>query len=713
MPEYFSKASNIPELFYDYIKFIFSLLSKDVVISPFFRQSFYCTLLVVVLVTCVTVPTPLQAAPAGATANLRYEKIDNDGDKSWQFDQNYNLTFTKELSSSLEFSSSVRYSRDSASDNNNGSRINPSMTLDLRNDIFSLLLGSSFNQIKEDSEPTDDSWSWNANWMSQWDEVWPALRFNYDESYRTDDASPSQTDSSSRQFGAGINYEWHFFEGYYDFNYTKATDDVRNTSAEGKRHSANVNLNENWDFWDQFLSLSVGQRVSYNFSQDDVTVGAGNDYFIRDYRVRAFYAIDNQPAEGELPVNLALTDGNIQDSAGIDIANPTELHNLGFWPDTFAVNRVLIYFTDELTLVQQQLLVWEFYVSDDGYEWHRSPIAPFVRYEYDPLNFLTTAVVDLPFYVERRKYGKLLVSTSAQLANSVSISELEAGERRIATSDTVSTDSTFVNSESRVSLTIQPLDDWSINSSVLYRYSDNDPGVVSKEIYASLFSDYYWNRYFSFTIGVTENRNESEDVADEINRSYSLSITSSPLDTFDATLSFMKSEQYEDGSLTDDTNSISAYFSAQLYPDVTASLTVNWDDGEDSEITWRFDSTLRLTERMSLDIYCDDGTLYGGTYNYHPSDILAFTLGADRDDDAQSTILNSTVSWITSDTVRTSLSYYFDDAPERTNNGLQSSLTWDPSPLFTLQHDISYQVSRGGDDNRDSLYWSISLNMRW
>jgi hypothetical protein len=659
-------------------------------------------------------PAVVQAAPAGATANLRYEKIDNDGDKSWRFDQNYNLSFTKELSSSLDFTSSVRYSQDSSSDDNDGSRINPSMTLDLRNDIFSLLLGSSFNRTKEDSEPTDDSWSWNANWMSQWDEIWPALRWNYDESYRSDDASPSQTDSSSRQYGAGINYGWRFFEGYYDFSYIKSTDDVRNTSTEGKRHSANVNLNESWDFWDQYVSLSVGQRVSYNFSQDDVKVGAGNDYFIRDYRVRAYYAIDNQPEDGELPLNLALTDGNIQDSAGIDIANPTELHNLGFQPDTFAVNRVLIYFSDELTLQQQQLLVWEFYVSDDGDEWHRTPVAPFVRYEYDPLNFLTTAVVDLPFYVERRKYGKLLVSTSAMLANPVSISELEAGERRIATSDTVSTDSTFINSESRVSLTIRPLADWSINSNVLYRYSDNDPGVVSKEIHASLFSDYYWNRYFSFTVGITENRSESEDVVDEGNRSYSLSITSSPLDTFDATLSFMKSEQYEDGSMIDDTNSVSAYFSAQLYPDVTASLSINWDDGEDSEVTWRFDSTLRLTERMNLDVYCDDGTLYGGTYNYHPSDILACSLGVDRDNDAQSTIVNSSISWITSDTVRISLSYYLDDIPERTDHGLQSSLTWDPSPLFTVQNDISYQVSRGGvDDGRDSLYWSISLNMRW
>ena len=683
-------------------------------VSLFIKRTVFCLLLVVLLETWVVTPAVLQAAPVGATANLRYEKIDNDGYKSWRFDQNYNLSFTKELSSSLEFTSSVRYSRDSSSDDNDGSRVNPSMTLDLRNDMFSLILGTSFNRIKEDSEPTDDIWSWNANWMSQWDEIWPALRCNYDETYRSDDANPSQTDSSSRQFGAGINYAWRFLDCYYDFNYTKSTDDVRNTLSEGQRHSANVNLNENWDFWDQFASLSVGQRVSYNYSEDDIKVGAGNDYFIQDYQVRAYYAIDNQPEKGELPLNFALIDGNIQDSAGIDIANPTELHNLGFRPDTFVVNRVLVYFTDELTLTQQQLLVWDFYVSDDGYDWDRIAIAPFVRYEYDPLNFLTIAVVDLPFYIERRKYGKLLVSTSALLANPVSISELEAGERRIATSDTVSTDSTFINSESRVSLTIRPLTDWSINSSVLYRYSDNDPGVVSKEIHASLFSDYYWNRYFSLTVGVTENRNESEDVVDEINRSYSLSITSSPLDTFDATFSVMKSEQYEDSSLIDDSNSANAFFSAQLYPDVTASLSINWDDGVDSGVTWRFDSTLRLTERMNLDIYCDDGTLYGGTYNYHPSDILAFSFGIDRDDDVQSTVMNSSISWITSDTVQISFSYYLDDIPESTNHGLQSSLTWDPSSLFTVQADISYQTSRGGvDDGRDSLYWSVSLNMRW
>jgi hypothetical protein len=352
-------------------------------------------------------------------------------------------------------------------------------------------------------------------------------------------------------------------------------------------------------------------------------------------------------------------------------------------------------------------------VSDDGDEWFRSPVAPLVHYEYDALNLLTVAVVDLPVYVEIRKFGKLVLSSTALLVNPVSISELEAGERRLAGSDTVNLRSTSINSESRSSLTVRPLEDWSINANVLYRYFSNDPGIVSKEIHASLFSDYYWSRYFSFTVGVNENRDETEGSEDEINRSYSLTVNSSPLDTFDATLSLIHSEQYEGGSQTETSDSVNAYFTAQLYPEVTASLSINWNNGDESDVTWRFDSSMRLSERMNLDIYCDDGTVYGGTYNYHPSDILTFSLSLDRDDDVGSTVANSAVSWLTSETVRTSLSYYLDDAPEGTDHGWHASLTWDPSRLFTIQSDINYQIRRGSIDDRNALYWSLQLSLRW
>ena len=686
---------------------------KVIVVSLFFRQTVISRWLALLLIISCFMPAIVQGAPVSANANLRYEHLDNDGNKHWRFDENYNLSFTKELSSCLELTSSVRYNRDTTDADNDGSRINPSLTLDLRNDIFSLILGADFNRITEESEPTDDIWSYNANWLSQWSDVWPALRFNFDQTYRSDDASPSETDTESRQFGAGFNYEWRFLECYYDYNYTTSDDDVRGISSNSERHSANLNLEENWELWDHYLTFSVGQRCSYNLSNDDVEVGAGNDYFVRDFQVRAYSAIDNHPDDGVLPVNLALTDGNLQVTAGIDIANPTELHNLGFRPETFPVNQVKIYFTDELTLTQQHLLVWEFYVSDDGAEWYRSPIAPFVHYEYDSLNLLTVAVADLPVYIARRKFGKLVLASTALLVNPVSISELEAGERRVATSDTVSLRSTFINSESRSSLTVRPLADWSINANVLYRYFSNDPGIVSKEIHASLFSDYYWNRYFSFTVGVNENRDETEDAEDEINRSYSLTINSSPLDTFDATLSCIHSEQYEGGTQTETSDSVNAYFTAQLYPEVTASLSINWNNGDESDVTWRFDSSIRLTERMNLDIYCDDGTMYGGTYNYHPSDVLTFSLSMDRDDDAESTIANSSISWLTSETVRTSLSYYLDDAPEGTDHGWHASLTWDPSQLFTIQNDINYQMRRGSIDDRDALYWSLQLSLRW
>ncbi len=656
------------------------------------------------------------AKPLAANANWRYDRADNDGETSWSFDQNYNLSLMKELSSGLDFTSSIRYSQDSSSAGDDGNRINPSLSLNLRNDLFSSVLGATFSRLEEDNSPTNDSWSWNASWLSQWDEIWPSLRLNFNESYSQDDADPSQIDSQSRQLNTGISYNWRFMESSYDFNYSTSEDNIRDTATDSERHSANLKLEDSWDFWGQLFTISLGERLSYNFSQENSEVGVGNDYFIRDYNVRGFYVIDNTPEEGKLDPNAALTDGDLLTSAGIDIASSLDLHNIGFRPETFPVNRVLIYFTSELTQAQQQQLFWELYESDDGRDWQKNFIAPFVRYEYDPLNSITVAVVDLPIFIKRRDYAKLVLSPSSTLFEIISVSELEAGEQRTAASDTVTTESTFINSESRASLIVRPLDDWTVSSNVLYRYASNDPGFVNHEINASLYSDYYWNRYFSFTVGVNESRDWSDDDEDleESNRSYSLIIRSFPLDTLDATLSFMRSEQYEEGTLTETSDSINAYLTAQLYPDVTAALTAGWSSGDDgSDFTWRLDSTIRLTPRMNLELYCDDLTIYGVIFNYRPSDVLAFSGNFDRDDESDKNTFNTSVSWITSETIRTSLAYFWDDSPQGSDHGLQGSLSWELSSLFTLRSDISYLLSQSDDEDESSLFWSMQVNMRW
>ncbi|MBN2808880.1 MAG: hypothetical protein JXR80_05240 [Deltaproteobacteria bacterium] len=675
-----------------------------------------CLIFSVLLWIAVSISSEVWAKPFAANANWRYDHADNDGETSWSFDQNYNLSLMKELSSGLDFSSSIRYSQDSSSADDDGSRINPSLSLNLRNDLFSSVLGATFSRLEKQDEPTNDSWSWNASWLSQWDEVWPALRFNFSESYRQDDATPRQIDSQSRQFNSGISYSWRFLESSYDFNYAAAKDNIRTTATDSERHSANLKLEESWDFWGQLVTFSVGERVSYNLTQDSSKVGAGNDYFIRDYNVKGFYALDSTPEEGELDANPALTDGNLYTSAGIDIASSLNAHNIGFRPDSFPVNRVRLYFTTELTPAQQQQLAWDLYESDDGKEWRKNFIAPFIRYEYDPLNFITVAVVDLPVFIGRRDYAKLVVSSLSTLFETISISELEAGEQRTAESDTVTTESTFINSESRASLIVRPLDGWTVSSNVLYRYASNDPGTVNHEVNASLSSDYYWNRYFSFTLGVNENRDWSDDVEDveESNRSYSLILRSFPLDTLDATLSFMRSEQYEDGELIETSDSINAYLTARLYPDVTASFTAGWSSSDDgSDFTWRCDSTIRLTQRMNLELYCDNQTVYGGSFNFRPSDVLALSSSFERDDDSDRNTFSTSVSWITSETIRTSLAYFWDDSPEGSDHGIQGSVSWELSSLFTLRSDISYLLSRGSDENSDSLFWSLQLNMRW
>ena len=149
---------------------------------------------------------------------------------------------------------------------------------------------------------------------------------------------------------------------------------------------------------------------------------------------------------------------------------------------------------------------------------------------------------------------------------------------------------------------------------------------------------------------------------------------------------------------------------------MTATLTGSWSrSDETSDFTWRFDCTARLTPRMNLELYYDDLTLYGTTFSYRPSDVLALSGSFDRDDEGEKNTFSSSVSWITSDTIRTSLSYSWEDSPQGSNHGVNGSATWELCTLFTLRSQVSYNLSQGGgqDEDGNSFFWSLQMNMRW
>ena len=625
----------------------------------------------------------------------------------------------QECSAAIDFNSNFRYNYTMSNESDDGSQLNPSLNITLRNDIFSANLGATFRRLDYDQQPLRDSWSWDALWFSQWDEKWPALRLNYNESYSRDDSSPRQQDDKSTQIGVGLNYEWRFLECSYDYRFSTSDDFVRDTSSENDYHHGTLQLGETWTFWEERASIGVDQRLTYDYNTTKDMVGAGNEFFLLARRVTGFYDNDNTPSEGELIENPALTNKDFLTSAGIEIADPLDYHNIGFVAKDRGVNRIKIYFNRELKPSEQHKLIWQAFISEDGRDWFQAIGLPRITYEFDSLNVQTVAIIDLVHLIN--DYGKVVVRTAETLFDPFYVTELEVGERRIAETDTVTNDNENWHSESSLSLTLSPLDDWVLGANFNYqedhRTDSDDLDDQNTEIFASLTSDYYLNRYFWLTLGVSENRKESKSKGrgdsdqDEMNRSYTAALQANPLDTLDISLIYTHGESFEDGDKTDTNDSVNFNLAAQIYPDVSADFSAFWDKSdEESDFTWRFDATARLTEKINLDLYCDNLDSYGLQLNWRPSDIFSLTSQIDRDDEAETSTASSSLSWIFTSTLRSSFYYGVTDSPDSLDHRFSFTFNWIPCTLITLMGNFSYLNSQ---ENGNSLNWNLRLSLRY
>lgn len=684
---------------------------------------------IILVVFMLSIPFNSLADPLSASANLNYNATETDSDSNWNLNQSYNLSLSRDLTSALTLSGDLRHNRNSASDAAAGNQTSPTLNLSLRNDLFSSSLGATASRLVYEDQPTRDTWSWNFSSFSQWEDKWPAVRLFYNETYSQDDAD--EQDEKSSMFGSGFNYQWNFLECSYDYRLSENWDKINDESSRSQAHHATLELQKSWNFFDQRLTTGISQRLTYDYNTSTSYVGAGNEYFLPANQVDTFYALDSSPDDGVLPLYPALTDHSFQASAGIDIANPIEYHNLGFRARDRQVNRIKIFFNRELSLKEQLRLSYRLYLSDDGDEWLPSTAVVRVSYEFLPATVQTVAIIDLDTAVA--DFGKLLLRTDQVFFDPVSICELEVGERRIAQTDKVTNDYQNWLSDSSLSLSLRPRENWTISANLRYQEEhrrDNDGfDDIEIDLNGSLTSDYYFSHWFWLTLGYSENHNQQKpgrpEAGDEEenSRSYNAALKSAPLETLDLALIYTHSESDESREQSDQnendtspedsgaSDSLSFSLAAQLYPDVSADFSSNWNRNDDSsDFNWRFDLTARMTEKLNLDTYCDNLDTYGAQLSWRPSDIMSLSTNIDRDDPGETLLAGAHLAMVWTDTLRSSFSYQYTDSPDTTDHSISFNGNWVPSRLISLTTNCRLLQSAA---NGSSLNWGCYLSLRY
>jgi len=229
----------------------------------------------------------------------------------------------------------------------------------------------------------------------------------------------------------------------------------------------------------------------------------------------------------------------------------------------------------------------------------------------------------------------------------------------------------------------------------------------------------------TFSFNQTEGKTQGEPRT--LSRSYSLSVTSSPLGTLDASGGFTRTDTFRGGRRQSTTNTLNLYLTAQVLPDLNASLTLihtrsrHYPSGVRSrDTTARLVSTVRVTPKYTAELtYECTRTLTRGEdtarttahrlslcSTWRPSDIL---------------LTRATTSWSWQEAGRTyNTSYGIWWAPTRrlqlnlryTSSGDGSSsrtwssfLSWEIGPHLSLK----LNADRAEADGRTS--WSVSTRL--
>ncbi len=670
----------------------------------------------------VGLPGALCADPFSLTGSWNYQESGGDVEDTWQFNQSYSLAGAKSLAASSDLSASFRYTKSSRRAGEDSEVMSPSATLGVRNDLFSLNFSGTQTQRQTGSGPELTSQSWDVTGFSLLEDL-PRLRLNYGQSFSRDDENPRRQDTESDYFSASLDYTWTVFDFYYDYRIDSSTNNLATSTTESERHFGKIEYSDS--FFRGKVGVNLSQQYQTSDSETDSEAATGETVFIPINLAQTLVGQDDTPLTSVLTANAALNDGDRFTPTGVEIAQPAiDDQNLGMQTDFQPVNQMRVYLDRDISPAVQGLLSWALYTSENNLDWDLVSGAPPVRYEQEDNR--TVVVVDVPGPALLERYLKLVVSPGGLAPEPVYVTELAAGNAVLATGNQVIASSNYTSYQTRGGITYAPLDAWSFAYNLSYDKNEPDPGLASTRLNQALSARYAPTADFSLAASVSENRDETESREERLNRSYSLSAQQQLWETMNLSASYSHSEGYEDSVRTSESDSLNGFLNAQLFPDLSASLNLNWsqsenprEDTQSESYGWRLHTTARLTARLDANAYYDytnstrdaqeaddDATTrYGLSLNFRPSDILSFYGSLNRNPDEKETAFSGSASWRMTPKLQASVNTS-QELEQGDSESYSASLSWLVSSHFSARSSAGYQVA----DGSEAWSWRVNLN---
>lgn len=662
----------------------------------------------------------VQTVSAG-NLNLNGQWIYSDSSQpdSDDFRQNYNVSYSGKtsLTDTIFLNGNLRYSKNIREDYDSDF-ISPALTLTNTNDIYRFSLYGNYTYRTDSNDKDSEGWNWAGNLGSSWtNRLIPSLAMSFGQKgSRVNGETASRSDFATGRTGWAY---WDWLGLYYSIDWSR-NNAVQANDLASEDLTQRVGLDASERFFANRLLLGLNLNYSHNRVSYDGQTGDGGFALLPAIVNQALYEKTTDPATGTLTQDASFLVSDEEPSQTLTINPADDPLNLGINVDFQQTDVIYLTIQNDIEAFADNFS-WDLYSSDNGEDWILEQASvPFV-YDPDEQRF------EFEFSSLKERWIKIVANTSSLLPLQLTeVVAIEAFRKIFGDGDgsTISEDITREVYQARFNLGYRLMQNMRFSYNFSYdrqEYSQENENRERITNNASL--GWSPSRYFSARLNASESREIPEESPELTYRRYGLSMGSSPLDTLEFSLGGSLYENYEDDELDDRYAIYSLNTTAQLYPDLLASLDLTYTDildgdrndafGERLLLTARLRPTLIFTLDQRFDRNLDSGTDSHEnivTLNWRISEILYVnnSLTLTWSDDTDTAAAYRLVMGVAPNHKnRITLSYVYLHE-EEDSNLFSGSWSWLINPVFSFTLSGNYQISEEAEDQ-----WRFQGNLRY
>jgi len=685
------------------------------------------TVLLFFVIALINLTGPNAVFAIDARADMSYQKtttsIGGQTTESSNFNEGYTFGLTHALTSTLMLSADVRLSKYVT----NGKETSETFPMFYLNytppavELYYISLGYTRNEtVPSGGDPISTS-NMNASFALPGDR-WPSVSLSYNQATNNDYRDPHSIDTVSINKGFNTAYKFSFLKTATNLNYSFSDpisiDMVGKTRNETQSHLVSGGLGRS--FWDKKINTSA----NIGYSQAETTnKSLGEPQRFEEKRIASegLYAVDTTPDVDPLVSTPALIDNNTSSSAGIDLNGSYK--NIGIkFTTSQSVFKIHLYISTTDPNIAAYNFGWRLYTSSDGTIWTSSGVSASYESAYQRIVFTFSSETSALYF-------KVVNTQFPAGGLTINVTEIEAIGHFTST-PTVIFSYTTTRDFGGFSLSFSPLARLNMNYNISYDHSTQDfNGTDTTNIGQGVrLSSVVVPQYLNFSANYSASKASSKSTTGSTETggdNYSLSISSSPLPTLNASLNYGYSEVLTGGEAYSKSNSISGNLFMNLYKGVDFSLGSSMGESKGLKANSKSSSinsygNLNLVPWRSMTIIINGGVSSSAvetagketdssgqslntSISYAPTRNIYFSTSIGIEPTSSQTY---SITWLPSMNLQTSARYGSSEG-DVTNMG--ADISWTPVPKLSLR--VGYNVTKTGNAQTDSVFASASLRL--